>query len=926
MVGMDELDAITPNQVEDHPVIEALKLINPSPRIYAQMMVESYAAGGGVAPMGWTILTTSDDEGFSNDDYFGVAYVNLSTQQMIIAHRGTNATLFRLGDIRSDLVLALDFIPSQFNDGAEPFMTAARNRYREFFNGQDIAESAVMHTGHSLGAVLAEMSAYKLHGSAVTFDSPGSLPIIQDRFNASITPADVSVISFQTAPHVINRINEHVGHIYRIYPPHEAKSFAPLHVVQQHSSQGMLNQFSLITGLPFVVSDQGTGGWKGFSSASPLPFLEWDFDYSPHFVWSIHYANYSSEYKRTVINDIFMGHGGGLQNPSPSGSEIVGDNASNQLWGDTTGNDVLIPGGNADEVFSYGGDDNIQLGIDGAPDGASDTIKIVTESGTIGARQLRDPDSLDLLIWDDLPLQGLVEALSDGGYWLVAHAASGERVFSLRLSGDTLLIEPDNDARNSVTVYGFYEGALGIYFDPRSIESCSTEINTIIGKTDGVPIEGTCGPDEVKADEIEVGEDDQFNLDDNIKTYAGDDIIFADVNGPLSASRNVVDAGPGDDEVRGSVNYGSDTFYGGPGNDTLIGYQGNDSLYGGEGNDELVTSGVYSEPFEGYSQLFGGAGNDDLLAAANAYLDGGPGDDELRSGDQSILLGGDGNDFLGTSGRVTSDGGPGNDRLSYSRGSPNAQSILTGGPGDDTFYFYNYDNQGNRISVDGGPGKNEYHFQKIEDINNIRFNGGDTEGRLFYEAFDSFGQLVWTPFWNTHQYEAVYNDSTSELSVNVMSGASGAVVAGDSSLQSTVIFTVEHFYNGMLGITGVEGAPDLPTEVVTPTVPITNPIYLPLIQEQAQSQSQTDQAVTAMVGEPLPYEPIILATSGILPMVVYGGRVLTGTLPPKSVRTIHSVIHSLQTEIDVVCVRAERLRKRTRQWLQDTLDKGRNAA
>lgn len=24
------------------------------------------------------------------------------------------------------------------------------------------------------------------------------------------------------------------------------------------------------------------------------------------------------------------------------------------------------------------------------------------------------------------------------------------------------------------------------------------------------------------------------------------------------------------------------------------------------------------------------------------------------------------------------------------------------------------------------PGKNDYHFQKLEDINNIRFNGSDT--------------------------------------------------------------------------------------------------------------------------------------------------------------------------------------------------------
>lgn len=65
-----------------------------------------------------------------------------------------------------------------------------------------------------------------------------------------------------------------------------------------------------------------------------------------------------------------------------------------------------------------------------------------------------------------------------------------------------------------------------------------------------------------------------------------------------------------------------------------------------------------------------------------------------------------------------------------------------------------------------------------------------------------------------------------------MSDASGASVVGASPLQSTVIFTVEYFYNGMLDITGVEGAPDLPTEVVTPTVPITNPLHFRLFESK----------------------------------------------------------------------------------------------
>lgn len=148
-----------------------------------------------------------------------------------------------------------------------------------------------------------------------------------------------------------------------------------------------------------------------------------------------------------------------------------------------------------------------------------------------------------------------------------------------------------------------------------------------------------------------------------------------------------------------------------------------------------------------------------------------------------------------------------------------------------------------------------------------------------------------------------------------------------STSQITVTFVVENFYNGMLGITGVEGALDLPTEPITPTVPITNSIYLPLIQDiEPQAHSMSGQAITAVVGEPMPYEAVILGTAGIMPVVVYGGRALTGSLSPRTVRFIHHTINNLQTEIDVTHIRAERTIKRAKQWLQDALGGGQRAA
>lgn len=121
----------------------------------------------------------------------------------------------------------------------------------------------------------------------------------------------------------------------------------------------------------------------------------------------------------------------------------------------------------------------------------------------------------------------------------------------------------------------------------------------------------------------------------------------------------VVDAGDGNDEIRGSS-----------GNDVLRGGNGNDKISGGGGDDVICGEG-------GEDDLRGGDGNDTIT--------GGPGDD--------ILRGGAGDDYLrGNGGDDKLHGGSGNDDLAGNAGS----DVMFGDEGTD--FWDNTDRSGTNLS------------------------------------------------------------------------------------------------------------------------------------------------------------------------------------------------------------------------------------
>jgi hypothetical protein len=197
--------------------------------------------------------------------------------------------------------------------------------------------------------------------------------------------------------------------------------------------------------------------------------------------------------------------------------------------------------------------------------------------------------------------------------------------------------------------------------------------------------------------------------------------------------RAVVDAGDGDDVVRGSP--GADEIAGGPGADQLFGNTGHDvftpgglepdAVDGGPGRDG-VEYGERTDPLRidlgrdraaedtliSIQEVSGGQGRDTIVGSDRVEtLAGGPGADRIEGrGGPDALFGAAGNDHL--------DGEAGNDRLHGDRGSDR----LYGGLGNDHLYGMYDDSRDIWTAIEVGANRHEcgegidrvHHLKKLE--------------------------------------------------------------------------------------------------------------------------------------------------------------------------------------------------------------------
>lgn len=159
----------------------------------------------GLAADGWELLCTArQSPRYIAGQYFGKAYQKTfpnGEKVILIAHKGTDHE----NDIDADKSIFYRRWPIEYYEQANAFLKLVQSR---------VAPDQVIYmTGHSLGAVLAELLAYETNIPTVTFDSPGVREIIESRDGRDILFPEVPVLSIAFQCNIINSINTHVGRL-----------------------------------------------------------------------------------------------------------------------------------------------------------------------------------------------------------------------------------------------------------------------------------------------------------------------------------------------------------------------------------------------------------------------------------------------------------------------------------------------------------------------------------------------------------------------------------------------------------------------------------------------------------------------------------------------------------------------------------------
>jgi hypothetical protein len=175
---------------------------------------------------GWGIIARSIDIEIDNDHLLkSAAYFNRDNKTIIIATVGSNFTLTKQGyhDVIDDAFIATGNIVPKFND-VKQFI----NTLIDLVGRDELNEYKIITTGHSLGSVLSDLTAVyaKSKGlnvsESITFDNPGSRPIIEKllnkpeykKFTVDNLISEINFENYTAAPNIVNTCNKQMGTHY----------------------------------------------------------------------------------------------------------------------------------------------------------------------------------------------------------------------------------------------------------------------------------------------------------------------------------------------------------------------------------------------------------------------------------------------------------------------------------------------------------------------------------------------------------------------------------------------------------------------------------------------------------------------------------------------------------------------------------------
>lgn len=157
------------------------------PLDYLTFSNNAYAGTQMPPPAGWQLLSNIGE----NSGYQNAVFINPTTKEIVIAHRGTDFDT----ELRKDLVetdFAMFFDETKQEKQAEAITKLVTDAYGK--------EYTIQHTGHSLGGFLAGEMALRFNQQAVTFDSPG---IDSDKWPSKEAAAQL-IVNYQSAPNLVN--------------------------------------------------------------------------------------------------------------------------------------------------------------------------------------------------------------------------------------------------------------------------------------------------------------------------------------------------------------------------------------------------------------------------------------------------------------------------------------------------------------------------------------------------------------------------------------------------------------------------------------------------------------------------------------------------------------------------------------------------
>ena len=132
-------------------------------------------------------------------DYQGAVYQDVRTNEIIVAHRGTESMI----DAKVDLKMVLDRVNIQAEDAAKLTRMALREADDFSKNNQNQLRPKITQVGHSLGGALAQIQSYRFNHEGITFNAYGAAALkdIPEGGNRVVNYARASDAVSAAAPH-----------------------------------------------------------------------------------------------------------------------------------------------------------------------------------------------------------------------------------------------------------------------------------------------------------------------------------------------------------------------------------------------------------------------------------------------------------------------------------------------------------------------------------------------------------------------------------------------------------------------------------------------------------------------------------------------------------------------------------------------------